>query len=174
MMAFLVVSILLIASQTGMFVSPVYRLTFNTWSYFGTLTIAAYVMLVITFFMAIVARCFFGRGLAHFLQVQDALERCDFTPVYFDRGSVTSTIIDEKQNLPWDPQAESEAVVKRMSIKLMSEEPPENSGAPVPVAPMSLPFKAQRDFVERARRDIEATKQSKQFHRTLIITLMYS
>ena len=102
MAIFLAISLHFIASQTGMFVSPVYRLTFATWTFFGTLTVLAYVLLVATTAMAVVCRTLFGRGLAHFIHVQDALEECDFTPVYFERG-------DAKRHAPpaekWGPEA---------------------------------------------------------------------
>src|SRR5882724_4875231 len=101
MLFFLVASVFLLASQTGMFISPVYRLTFSSWSFFGTLTVLTYILLVATFAMAVVCRTLFGRGLAHFLHVQDALEECSFTPVYFERG-------DPEQGVKTAPRDETD------------------------------------------------------------------
>ncbi|KAF8482306.1 hypothetical protein JB92DRAFT_1679405 [Gautieria morchelliformis] len=116
MLIFLCTSLLLILSQLDMFLSPLYRLTFSTWDFFAAVTTLAYILLDLSFFMAIVCRYFFGRGLAHFLQVQEVLEECNFTPVVIERGSRTfgASANDEACIMPWD--VEGQGVVKKLSL----------------------------------------------------------
>jgi len=139
MLAFLLASLLLITAQTAMFISPIYRLTFGTWTFFAALTVAAYILLVATFTMAIVCRALFGRGLAHFLQVQDALDECDFTPVYFDRGTGEGVEGgDEKGSMPWDENLE----VRKISVVREVED---SSGRSVPSTVIRLPPRAHSE-----------------------------
>ena len=118
MVAFLFISTLVIVSQMGMFLSPIYRLNFITWNFFGSITVMAFVLFNITFSMALVCRYFFGRGLAHFLQVQEVLDECDFTPVYIERNSeaVEHPKEPEGGTLPWD--VEGKGVVKKLCLPL--------------------------------------------------------
>jgi hypothetical protein len=115
MFIYLTTSIILIVSQLDMFLCPLYRLTFSTWDFFAAVTILAYILLDVTFFMGLVCRYFFGRGLAHFLQVQKVLEECDFTPVVIERGSriFVASEKDGASIMPWD--VEGRGVVKKLS-----------------------------------------------------------
>uniref|UniRef100_A0A8H8CEP1 Uncharacterized protein n=1 Tax=Psilocybe cubensis TaxID=181762 RepID=A0A8H8CEP1_PSICU len=83
---FCAISIFLLSISTLMFFSPLYRYIFMTWPFFATVTVTAYVLTVFTSVLAIVCRLNFGKGLAHYLQVTDALEGVDFTPVSFWKG----------------------------------------------------------------------------------------
>ncbi|KAL0952724.1 hypothetical protein HGRIS_006957 [Hohenbuehelia grisea] len=65
-----------------MFASDVYSLVFREWPFFATITITAYVLVVSTLATGIFCRLQFGKGLAHFLKVEQQLEDIDFTPVY--------------------------------------------------------------------------------------------
>lgn len=145
MTAFFVVSLFLIFCQTAIFVSPVYRVTFSTWPFFGTITVMAYMLLTTTFLAAVVCRYFFGRGLAHFLQVQEVLEECDFTPVYLKRGSFVSMEVrgrereeyNQMETLPWD--AEGQGVVKKLSLWYPRESrDTELPSTPVPSPPAAM------------------------------------
>ncbi|KAF9456388.1 hypothetical protein BDZ94DRAFT_1275823 [Collybia nuda] len=80
---FVVLSAVLLTILTLMFASPLYRFIFRTWPFFATMTVTSYILMVATILLAIWCRLNFGKGLAHFLQVTDALEGADFTPVYF-------------------------------------------------------------------------------------------
>ncbi|KAF8961596.1 hypothetical protein BDZ97DRAFT_1190460 [Flammula alnicola] len=79
------ISVFLLAISTAMFTSPLYRYVFVTWPLFATMTVTSYVLLIVTTVKSIVCRLNFGQGLAHYLQVTDALEGLDFTPVYFPK-----------------------------------------------------------------------------------------
>ncbi|KAH9481284.1 hypothetical protein JR316_0005806 [Psilocybe cubensis] len=70
-----------------MFSSNIYRYIFSTWPFFATITITAFVLLVGTTVLGIICRLHFGEGLAHYLQVTEALEGVNFTPVYFTNDS---------------------------------------------------------------------------------------
>ncbi|KAF9491128.1 hypothetical protein BDN71DRAFT_101099 [Pleurotus eryngii] len=73
------------AIATGMFTSEVYGFIFHTWTFFATVTITSYAFTITTLFIGAFCRTQFGKGLAHFLQVEQALEQLDFTPVYLSK-----------------------------------------------------------------------------------------
>lgn len=83
---FFTVSGFLLALSTAMFFSSFYRYIFTTWPFFATLTVTAYILIVATSVLAVMCRLNFGKGLAHYLQVTEALEGVDFTPVSFSKG----------------------------------------------------------------------------------------
>ncbi|KAJ3506548.1 hypothetical protein NMY22_g17213 [Coprinellus aureogranulatus] len=58
-----------------------------TWQFFATVTVTAFVLLVITIVLGVGCYFNYGKGLAHYLHVTEALEGEDFTPVYFPRHS---------------------------------------------------------------------------------------
>ncbi|KAG6828032.1 hypothetical protein H0H92_009569 [Tricholoma furcatifolium] len=80
---FTFVSAFFIVISALMFSSDLYRFIFNTWALFATVTITAFITLVATVVLGVWCRLNFGKGLSHFLQVTDALEGVDFTPVMF-------------------------------------------------------------------------------------------
>ncbi|KAF8175156.1 hypothetical protein BJ912DRAFT_822266, partial [Pholiota molesta] len=82
---FIAISVFLLVISTLMFESPLYRFIFACWPLFRTMTVTAYVLIVITTILAVLCRLNFGKGLAHYLQVTDALEGMDFTPVVFPK-----------------------------------------------------------------------------------------
>ncbi|KAJ2932091.1 hypothetical protein H1R20_g5009, partial [Candolleomyces eurysporus] len=83
---FLFLSAVLIAISSVLFSSNLYRCIFTSWSFFATVTVTAFVLLVLTAAMGVLCYFNYGKGLAHYLKVTDALEGSDFTPVYFPRG----------------------------------------------------------------------------------------
>ncbi|KAJ7041225.1 hypothetical protein C8F04DRAFT_1080663 [Mycena alexandri] len=83
------ISLILFLMATGMFISPLYRFVLREWSFYATMSVTAYILLVATSVLAIICRLQFGKGLAHFLQVSAALDDGDFTPVYFSKGAET-------------------------------------------------------------------------------------
>ncbi|KAF8183836.1 hypothetical protein K438DRAFT_1974862 [Mycena galopus ATCC 62051] len=96
-LVFCVISFLLLGMSTALFFSP-------QWSFYATMTVVSYILLVATFVLAIVCRLQFGKGLAHFLRVTDALEDGDFTPVYFSKGDDTASYIEDDTKSQFDPE----------------------------------------------------------------------
>ncbi|CAK5275555.1 unnamed protein product [Mycena citricolor] len=82
---FCLISAILLSEATAMFASRLNQFVLGAWSFYATLSIAAYILLVITLVLAIACRLQFGLGLAHFLHVTKALDADDFTPVYFSK-----------------------------------------------------------------------------------------
>ncbi|TFK17462.1 hypothetical protein FA15DRAFT_326581 [Coprinopsis marcescibilis] len=81
------ISLILVGITSVMFSSALYRYIFLTWQFFATVTITAFVFLVLTTGIGFICRLNFGKGLAEYLNVTDALEGVDFTLVYFPRRS---------------------------------------------------------------------------------------
>ncbi|KAJ7160792.1 hypothetical protein C8R46DRAFT_1223134 [Mycena filopes] len=81
------ISMILFLMATAMFISPLDRFVIKEWSFYATMTVTSYILLVATSVLAVVCRLQFGKGLAHFLQVSAALDDGDFTPVYFSKGA---------------------------------------------------------------------------------------
>jgi len=96
---FSLISLGLLSMATAMFASPLYRFVMDEWSFYATMSVAAYVLLVATSALAVVCRLQFGKGLAHFLRVCADLEGEDFTPVYFPKGddSPVDDDLDQKK-----------------------------------------------------------------------------
>ncbi|KAJ7145853.1 hypothetical protein C8R44DRAFT_3674 [Mycena epipterygia] len=103
---FAFISLVLVLMASGMFISPLYRFVLGEWSFYATMSIASYVLLVATSVLAIICRLQFGKGLAHFLRVTEALEDGDFTPVYFSKGStdLPEYVEDDKKSIQFDPE----------------------------------------------------------------------
>ncbi|KAG5651831.1 hypothetical protein H0H81_007263 [Sphagnurus paluster] len=58
-----------------------------TWTFFATVTVTSFILIVVTTLLGVWCRVNFDEGLAHFLQVSEALEGVNFTPVYFSGDS---------------------------------------------------------------------------------------
>ncbi|KAF9446540.1 hypothetical protein P691DRAFT_733047 [Macrolepiota fuliginosa MF-IS2] len=76
---FCVISLFLVTLFTALFFSPVYRFIFLSWSFFATMTVTSYVCVVIASILGIMCRLNFGKGLAHYFQVNEALAGVNFT-----------------------------------------------------------------------------------------------
>jgi len=85
--AFGLISLVLVIISSVMFSSVLYRYIFTSWAFFATVTVTAYIFTIATLVLGIICRLKFGKGLAHYLQVTDALEGMDFTPVYFSKDA---------------------------------------------------------------------------------------
>lgn len=94
--AFIGLSALMIGISSAMFSSNLYRTIFSSWRFFAVVTVTAFILLALTAFAGIACFFNFGRGLAHYLQVQQALAGSDFTPVYFPRDANASEFSSEK------------------------------------------------------------------------------
>ncbi|KAH6918013.1 hypothetical protein BKA70DRAFT_1245939 [Coprinopsis sp. MPI-PUGE-AT-0042] len=83
---FFVLSVVLLGISSVMFASALYRTIFNRWSFFATLTLTSFILLVLTTALGVVCRINFGKGLAEYLDVTAALDGANFTPVRFDHN----------------------------------------------------------------------------------------
>ncbi|PCH42974.1 hypothetical protein WOLCODRAFT_121305 [Wolfiporia cocos MD-104 SS10] len=63
---------------TLMFSSSSFRWTFLYWEFFACLTCTTYVALIATGIAGIICRVNFGKGLAHYLHVEEALTKSGF------------------------------------------------------------------------------------------------
>jgi hypothetical protein len=70
-----------------MFASPVYHNITAIWPFFGAISIASFVFLLAALILGLVCRFYFGRGLAHFLEVQAILARENFAVASFTYNS---------------------------------------------------------------------------------------
>ncbi|KAJ3930807.1 MAG: hypothetical protein NXY57DRAFT_277247 [Lentinula lateritia] len=77
------ISLLLLASSSGIFASPLYQFIFQTWPFFATMTITSYLLIVLTSILGVWCRTQFGKGLSEFLKEKETPEGADFAPVYY-------------------------------------------------------------------------------------------
>ncbi|KAF6750816.1 hypothetical protein DFP72DRAFT_969167 [Ephemerocybe angulata] len=82
---FIGISALFVAVSSVMFASNLYRCIFMTWQFFSTVTVTAFIFLVFTAALGVICFLNYGKGLKQYLEVTEALEGEDFTPVYFPR-----------------------------------------------------------------------------------------
>lgn len=125
---FAAISGVLLGIFSAMFFSPLYRYVLGTWPFFATMSVLSYILIIATSALGVFARMHFGRGLKHFLEVSDALEDVDFTPVYFSNDPKKQSIVSV--SLPTMSYTQEKA--KRSSIdkdpeefKFMYPPPPE-------------------------------------------------
>jgi len=78
-----------------MFFSDLYRFIFNSWPFFATVSITSFVLTIATTLLGLCCRLNFGKGLAHYLQVTDALDGVDFTPVNFSKDDERAVGYDD-------------------------------------------------------------------------------
>ncbi|KAJ3752849.1 hypothetical protein EV360DRAFT_75002 [Lentinula raphanica] len=98
-------SLLLLASSSGIFASPLYQFIFQTWPFFATMTITSYLLIVFTSILGVWCRTNFGRGLSEFLKETEVPEGADFDPVYYapdkvvtkTRNSVSSLVLKDSE-----------------------------------------------------------------------------
>ncbi|KAJ2932080.1 hypothetical protein H1R20_g5012, partial [Candolleomyces eurysporus] len=136
---FLFLSAVLIAISSVLFSSNLYRCIFTSWSFFATVTVTAFVLLVLTAAMGVLCYFNYGKGLAHYLKVTDALEGSDFTPVYFPRGDD-----DEKGGLG-ESQLMSKYYETDIKIDIVNDDIERNSTEKKPSQPpVSFSFAALR------------------------------
>jgi hypothetical protein len=120
---FCAMSVILWLIPTVMFTRSLYLYIISAWPFFTAVTVTAYAVLVVTVILGILCRLNFGKGLKHYLEVTDALEGVDFTPVVFPKYG------DEK-----DPEkfAFDDSAVQRgnsiSGLKSLHLQVPERSG----------------------------------------------
>ncbi|TFK26145.1 hypothetical protein FA15DRAFT_616477 [Coprinopsis marcescibilis] len=84
---FLLISLLILAFSSFMFSSPLYRMIFMRWRFFAAMTVTAFVLLTLTVTVGLICRINFGKGLSGYLDVSQALDGADFTPVNFSHNN---------------------------------------------------------------------------------------
>lgn len=96
MVAFFTLGLFFIASWAVMFYSLVFRWTFNSWPFFASLTVAAFVMMFGSCALGILCWMNFNKGLAQFLYVEDVLGKDNFQPGVFtnDTNNVEKASFD--------------------------------------------------------------------------------
>ncbi|KAJ7656674.1 hypothetical protein B0H17DRAFT_1098091 [Mycena rosella] len=126
---FAIISLFLFGMASLMFFSPLYRFVLGEWTFYATMSITAYVLLIATSVLAVICRLQFGKGLAHFLHVTEALEEGDFTPVYFSKGPDSpSSFLNEKEDLEKQAELESELPVLGYASKAQIQVPAPSHG----------------------------------------------
>ncbi|TFK47254.1 hypothetical protein OE88DRAFT_1666637 [Heliocybe sulcata] len=83
MSGFLVLAFVLIVCWAIMFYSLVYRWTFIQWPFFACMTVSSFVVLIACFGFGVICWLNFGKGLKHWLYVEDILAKSDFEPEVF-------------------------------------------------------------------------------------------
>ncbi|KAI0095272.1 hypothetical protein BDY19DRAFT_878706, partial [Irpex rosettiformis] len=96
MAIFLVLSFGYTVGWSSMFAAPSFRWTFVEWFFFGLMTCASVVLAVVTFFLGIVCRLNFGKGLTRYLNAQQPLPGDDFEPAYPPSDASSITFTDDK------------------------------------------------------------------------------
>jgi hypothetical protein len=90
------ISLLLLASSSGIFASPLYQFIFQIWPFFATMTITSYLLIVLSSVLGIWRRTLFGKGLPEFLKEEECLEGADFAPVYVPQLKDRTSFDSEK------------------------------------------------------------------------------
>ncbi|PFH49309.1 hypothetical protein AMATHDRAFT_63441 [Amanita thiersii Skay4041] len=84
---FIAVDFVLIAIWSITFYSQSYRWTFVQWPFMGAFSVASFVLLTISIILGVTCRLNFGKGLAEYLNAEDALARVRFAPEVFTHDS---------------------------------------------------------------------------------------
>ncbi|QRW00093.1 hypothetical protein RhiJN_28111 [Ceratobasidium sp. AG-Ba] len=80
MIAFLALSALFIVAWAGMFVCPIWRLSFLTWMFFRLISITAATLTVLAFGLGVMCWFNFGKDFPKHLKLQEDSEANDFIP----------------------------------------------------------------------------------------------
>jgi len=84
---FLSITTTLLLGWSALFYSRLFRWTFTTWWFLGTMMTASLLLLVITLILAVFCRLNFGKGLDHYLIVQTALANSGFAHDNFEKDN---------------------------------------------------------------------------------------
>ena len=74
----MITGLVLVGCWAAMFDSSLYRWTYTTWWFFGTLTTGALTLLTATLIMGIVCRRNFGKNLDHYCELSTYVTYCKF------------------------------------------------------------------------------------------------
>jgi len=78
MTGFLVLAFIFISGWSIMFYSLVYRWTFVQWPFLACITAESYIVMIASMILGVMSWLNFGKGLALYLNAEDALEEADF------------------------------------------------------------------------------------------------
>ncbi|TDL21095.1 hypothetical protein BD410DRAFT_790146 [Rickenella mellea] len=112
MLVFIVSGVALSVTWATTLSNPLYQYTFSTWAFFASLNILTFIFLVTSTVLGIICRFNFGKGLAHYVQVLDALEDVKFTPAYFSHDPEKAEVLRQ------DKYSEVASLAKRDSTIL--------------------------------------------------------
>jgi len=87
---------LILAVWLVSFASPFYRFEIISWPFFSCVSITSFVFLLFTGLTGCVCRLNYGKGLAHFLKVQAALDSAGFAPGCFPHDHTRDYEIEPK------------------------------------------------------------------------------
>ncbi|KAI6118544.1 hypothetical protein EDD16DRAFT_987754 [Pisolithus croceorrhizus] len=93
-LVFFLLSVILLVFSALLFTSALFRYEIGTWSFLGSLSIIADLLLIVSCILALVCRVHFGLGLKQFLVVQAELQKSGFAQDRFvlDPNRITVTI----------------------------------------------------------------------------------
>jgi len=97
MVAFLVVASLVFASWVLMLKSWSFNWTFVNWPFFAVQIIIATLSLISTIGFCTVSYLHFGKGLAHYLYVEDVLAKSGFEPTLFEKDVEKTPVEDWRE-----------------------------------------------------------------------------
>jgi len=86
MTGFLVLAFIFISGWSIMFYSLVYRWTFVQWPFLACITAESYIVMIASMILGVMSWLNFGKGLALYLNAEDALEAADFEHEIFQNN----------------------------------------------------------------------------------------
>ncbi|KAJ7239978.1 hypothetical protein B0H12DRAFT_1024935, partial [Mycena haematopus] len=86
--SFLGVSFFFLTGWAIMFYSKVYRWSFLQWPYLGCLTVSSFILILASMILGTICWRNFDKGLAEYLNAEDALASLNFTPEVFQHSDV--------------------------------------------------------------------------------------
>jgi hypothetical protein len=106
MLIFLITAFVLLSCWGVMFYSLVYRWTLEQWPYLACFTFASFILIIASMVLGIVCWLNFNKGLAEYLNVEDALASANFMPEVFkhdvEKGSSDFTIKQDPRIVAFD------------------------------------------------------------------------
>ncbi|KAF8130320.1 hypothetical protein EV363DRAFT_246996 [Boletus edulis] len=119
-LAYAILSIILLVISGLWFASPLYRYEYWSWRTFSCVVTMADVLLVITCILSVICRLSFGKGLAHFLVVEQKLQASGFAH---------DTFLNGPKGVPSRSMAVKQALASKRSEPLSKPtlDPPESS-----------------------------------------------
>ncbi|ETW83315.1 hypothetical protein HETIRDRAFT_316358, partial [Heterobasidion irregulare TC 32-1] len=97
MIAFLLVGSLFIAGWSVMFDSMIYRFTFVDWPFFGSVTVASFVVMILSMVFGLACRVNFGKGLRDYLDANMHMARANAEPDVFEHQSSKKWTEDDEE-----------------------------------------------------------------------------
>jgi hypothetical protein len=106
MLIFLIIAFALLTCWGTMFYSLIYRWTLEQWPYLACFTFASFILIIASMVLGIICWLNFNKGLAEYLNVEDALASANFMPQVFkhdvEKGSSDFTIKQDPRIAAFD------------------------------------------------------------------------